>query len=34
MVEVDSVSTKTHFVERDVNENKKRLAANQRLEIE
>lgn len=34
MVEVDSVSTKTHFIESEVSENKKRLEANSRLEYE
>jgi len=34
MVEVDSVSTKTNFIESFVAENKKRLDANYRLEQE
>lgn len=34
MVEVGSVSTKTHFIEHEVNENKKRLSANENLEIQ
>lgn len=34
MVEVDSVSTKTNFIEHEVAENKKRLEANARLEKE
>lgn len=33
MIEINSVSTKTHFIEQEVAENKKRLLANQNLEI-